>query len=171
MATRRAEEKRILTAAEHAAVEATHYPGLATLDRAALIDLARQLRDYHGKARDLARDRRRARRGKAEPRGAGAPPAEEGLLVKKQVFAGALKRVNARIETLDDAARREAIQAAMRDALARRQAAPVHHPGPGRTPRRGMVAVPSSRRTVRMDPREVGRVSQANKVAQAQRDG
>ena len=44
------------------------------------------------------------------------------------------------------------------------------HPGPGRTASDGMKAKVSKQRTVRMDPREIGRVSKATKVAQAKRD-
>ena len=45
-----------------------------------------------------------------------------------------------------------------------------HHPSAGRTASRGMRSVPNRGDTVQVDPREVGRVSQAVKVAQARHD-
>jgi hypothetical protein len=44
------------------------------------------------------------------------------------------------------------------------------HPSAGRTASTGMRSAPSTRPTVVMDPREIGRVSQATKVAEAKRD-
>jgi hypothetical protein len=58
----------------------------------------------------------------------------------------------------------------LRKALAKKNATPPHHPEPGRTASKGMQPKVSSRRTVKADPREIGRVSQAVKVAQAKRD-
>ena len=46
----------------------------------------------------------------------------------------------------------------------------VHHPSSEWTASTGMVSKPSARRTVSMDPREIGRVLKANKVTQAKRD-
>jgi hypothetical protein len=45
-----------------------------------------------------------------------------------------------------------------------------HHPSAGRTARRGMRSLPNQAGTVQVDPREVGRVSQFVKSAQAQRN-
>jgi hypothetical protein len=56
-------------------------------------------------------------------------------------------------------------------ALRMRQAArAARHPSAGNTASTGMHDHPSHERTVRMDPREIGRVSQATRVAQAHRD-
>ena len=46
-----------------------------------------------------------------------------------------------------------------------------HHPDAGRTAERGMRSLPNQGDTVRVDPREIGRVSQLVKSAQARRDG
>ena len=71
-------------------------PALGTLSRAELGALAFWLRGQHNRARDIVRHAVRVRRGKADgpaPEGVG----ERGMANKKQVFARALKRVNARL--------------------------------------------------------------------------
>ncbi len=163
-------EDRILTGAERDAVRQSRHPDLQALDRDAVLALARRLREYRDKARDMARDRRRAQRGKAEPRGATPPPAEEGLLVKKQVFAAAMKRVNSRIAVLEAEGRRGRSTEFLREALARKRAAPRHHPGSGRTSGRGMRPLDEKRRMTDVNPGQVGSVSQQVKNDQAARD-
>jgi hypothetical protein len=111
---------------------------------------------------------RRARRGKGEPRAAaGHDPA---LLRRKQVFAAALKRVNARIDVLHGEARRAYHAAALAEALERKRAARRHHPGAGASAGEGMRAKASGKRRTRMDPRAIGSISQATRTAQARRD-
>ncbi|QCI66795.1 hypothetical protein [Phreatobacter stygius] len=96
-----AAERRLLAEDEYEPVAASHYPALETAKRADLIELAGWLRERRAKASDIVRDRRRVRRGKAEPRGVAAEaPSELGQSAKKQVFARALRRVNARLERL-----------------------------------------------------------------------
>ena len=58
----------------------------------------------------------------------------------------------------------------LRAALERKRAAPVHHPDPGRTAGEGMRPKDSQEPTVQTDPREIGRVSQFVRDAQARRD-
>ncbi len=91
-----AAERRMLTAAEFEVVEGTHYPAICGLPKEELIGIARRVRGYRDKARDVTRHRRRERRGKAEPRGTTPAPSEAGTAMKKQIFASALKRVNSR---------------------------------------------------------------------------
>ena len=50
----------------------------------------------------------------------------------------------------------------MREALERRRNAPVHHPGSGWTASEGMQPQENPGDTVRVDPREVGRVSSSS---------
>ncbi len=58
-----------------------------------------------------------------------------------------------------------------RKALAMKQAAAKpRQPAPGRTASKGMQPKSSTQRSVKIDPREVGRVSKAGKAAQARRD-
>jgi hypothetical protein len=78
----------------------------------------------------------------------------------------ALKRVTAALRKLN----RPTMAQVLRKALDAKQAAVPQHPSPGRTASKGMQAKDSKQRSVRMDPREVGRASQATKVAQAKRD-
>jgi hypothetical protein len=166
-----AAERKLLAEDEYEPVARSHYPGIFGLARGELVELARWLRSRRSRSRDLVRARRRVRRGKAEPRGASAePPSERGLSAKKQVFARALRRVNSRIERLRAEEKRERAVAGLRAALERKRAAPVHHPGPGRTADEGMRPKESEEPTVRADPREIGRVSQFVRDAQARRD-
>jgi len=163
-------EDDILAGAEREAVRQSRHPELQSLEREAVLALARRLREYRDKARDIARDRRRAHRGKGDPRGAGPAPAEEGILLKKQVFAAALKRVNSRIAALQGNDRRARTTNVLRAALARKKAAPRHHPSPGATAGGGMHALDEKRQMTDVDPRQVGSVSQQVKNNQASRD-
>lgn len=166
-----ASERRLLTESEYQRIGQSHYPTLGTLPHQEALALARWLRGEHGRLRDIIRDRRRARRGKAGGTGIAAPEtSERGLAAKKQVFAHAIRRVNARLERFRAKARRARIKQGMEAALRRRRSASVHHPSAGFTPGQGMRPIDSTRGTVRVDPREVGRVSQFVRDAQARRD-
>ena len=166
-------ERRLLGEDEWEPVARSHYPILDSLTREEALDLARWLRERRARARGLIQRTTRVRRGKAEPRGATAPEphAERGLSGKKQVFSRALKRVNARLALFTAETRRAQALAGLRAALKARRAAPQHHPESGRTARLGMRSKPSGRRRTRVDPRQVGSVSQAGRDAQAARDG
>ncbi len=94
-----ATERRLLTEEELEPIRRSHFPLLEGLSQDEVRDLARWLRARRDRARDLMRDHRRAKRGKA-PGGAAPVDADRGLAAKKQVFAGALRRVNARLEAL-----------------------------------------------------------------------
>jgi hypothetical protein len=91
-------ERRLLAEDELDPIRRSHYPALAEWTPSELVELARFLRARRDRARDLIRDLRRARRGKG---GVGEGlSSERGLAAKKQVYARALKRVNARIQTM-----------------------------------------------------------------------
>ena len=166
-----AAERRMLTEAEFEAVGRTHYPDICGQPKEELIGVARRLRDYRDKARDITRHRRRERRGKAEPRGATPAPGEAGTSMKKQIFASALKRVNREIKRVEGAERRPTLVESARRALELKRANRVrHHPSAGPTASHGMRSLPAQGDTVRVDPREVGRVSQAVRAAQVRRD-
>jgi hypothetical protein len=99
-----ADERKLLAGNEYDGVARSHYPVLLELPREELVSLARWLREQRGKHRGTIEHRQRVRRGKAEPRSAAAETASErGLAAKKQVFARALRRVNARIDHLQRA--------------------------------------------------------------------
>ncbi|ONG52217.1 hypothetical protein BKE38_14945 [Pseudoroseomonas deserti] len=162
-------ERRLLTGQEFELVARSHYPALCSLERPALVELARRLRDYRGKARDVARERRRAQRGKAEPRGTNPEVAPEGLTRKKQVFASALKRVNKELSRQEATPETQGENA--RRALAMKRAARLHrHPASRRTARHGMNPVESQAVAGTIDPRQVGSVSQQGRDFQGKKD-
>jgi hypothetical protein len=167
MATSIAAERRLL-GNDFATVEQSHYPALEALSAEDALALARRLREQRDRLRGMVHANRRARRGKSEARATSGNDA--ALARRKQVFAAALKRVNHRLDILHGEARRAWHAAALREVLARKQAAATHRPDAGRTADAGMHAKPSRKRTVRTDPREIGRVSQFVKNAQAKRD-
>lgn len=166
-----AAERRLLAEDEIGQVIRSHYPELEGLQREELVGLARWLRSQHGRIRDTLRDRRRIHRGKAEPRGSATESAgERSMAEKKQAFARGLKRVNARLGLLRAEEKRARAAAALREALARRGQAAIHHPEAGATARGGMRALPSRRRRGIVSGGRIGSVSQAGRDAQAARD-
>lgn len=166
-----ATERKLLAEDELGPVQNSHYPALESLPHEDLVSLARWLRERHNRARDIIRGRRRVRRGKADPRGTATESASErGLAAKKQVFARGMKRVNAKLGLIAAEAKRARAAAAMEEALARRQSAPVHHPQGGATASGGMAARPREKRRGIITGGRVGSVSQAGRNAQAARD-
>ncbi|HEY7577414.1 MAG TPA: hypothetical protein VH855_07430 [Acetobacteraceae bacterium] len=164
-------ERRLLAEDELDPVRRSHYPDLEGWTHPELVELARFLRARRDRARDLISDLRRARRGKGGiGEGLGS---ERGLAAKKQVYARALKRVNARIaQTVAETKRRRALTA-MHAALARRQAADEHMPSGDRHHDRGnagMSSLPNRKPRPVIHGARIGSVSQAGRVAQAVRD-
>ncbi|PHK94231.1 hypothetical protein CR162_14415 [Pseudoroseomonas rhizosphaerae] len=165
-------ERRLLTEAEFGLVARSHYPDVCGMPKPELVEIARRLRAFRDKARDVGRGRRREMRGKAEPRGAAPARDESGLSLKKQVFASALKRVNKEIGRHDAALRRPAQGEIARRALEMKQARRLrHHPSAGCTARTGMRPMGHDGATAGVDPRQAGSVSQATRDSQARRDG
>jgi hypothetical protein len=163
-------ERRILTQAEFEAVELTHHPAVGSLSREQLVDLVRRLREHRAKARDVAQQQRREMRGKAEPRGARPARDNTGTAIKETIFAGALKRAKRELRRLEGAGDETQAEIARRALELKRANRKRNYPSAGRTAGQGMRPVPSDRPTVTADPREVGRVSQFVKAAQARRD-
>ena len=164
-------ERRILSYDEHEIILRTHHPEIydAALDD--LKALRERLREMRDKERTLARENRRAVRGKGAQRGASFPGTAERPLQRKQVFAAALKRVSKEIGRMHKLEARTAHIEAARRALAMRRAAQFStRPPTGDTPSEGMRALPSRRRRTRVPPAKIGSVSQATKNAQARRD-
>ena len=143
-----ATERRRLAEDELEPIRRSHFPLLQELPRGEAQGLARWLRARRGRARDLVREHRRSARGKAA-RAAAPPPlpdADRGLAAKKQVFAGALKRLNARLDALLAAERRDRNLARFREALARRGAETPAHPAAGPTRHAGRGRYPAASR-------------------------
>jgi hypothetical protein len=164
-------ERSILSYDEHEIILRTHHPEIydAALDD--LKALRQRLREMRNKERTLARENRRAVRGKGAQRGASFPGTAEHPLQRKQVFAAALKRVNREIDRMEKLEARTAHVEAARRALAMRRAAQFPpRPPAGDTPSEGMRPLPSQRRRTRVPPARIGSVSQATKNAQAVRD-
>jgi hypothetical protein len=172
MSTGVAAERRLLAEDEYEPVARSHYPALRSLAREDLTQLARWLRSRRNRACDIIRERRRSYQGRVPPPG-GAPevPSEQrGMSAKKQVFARALRRVNAQIGRLLAAEAREQNLGRLRAALERRRAAPVHHRASDRTARQGMRPHENLTDMVQVEPGQIGPVSQAGRDAQARRD-
>jgi hypothetical protein len=170
MATTRREERTLLGEAGYALIAQTHYPEIETLPADELRSIAARLRAEHGRVRDLLREGRRARRGKGDARAASGAEADRATR-RKQVYAAALKRVNRRFADLAHERLRAEHRAKLKAALARRQAMQAAHPGSGRTAREGMRASGNTKGHRGVNPGRIGSVSQANKSAQARRDG
>jgi hypothetical protein len=164
-------EKRMLTASEFEIVERTHYPAIFGLSREALTESLELLRDFRKKAHDRAKQQRREMRGKSEPRGIAAASDNSGTERKREIFAGALKRVNRELSRIRKAESGNKQSEYARRALElKRENRVRHHPSSDRTVNRSMTMVENPNATVTVDPREIGRVSQAVKVGQARRD-
>ena len=171
MSTSIADERRLLAADEYEPVVRSHYPALSGLNREELIDLVRWLRERRAKFRGQVERRRRAQRGKAEPHAAAAgESSERGIAAKKQVFARALKRANARLDRMLAEEKRIAMGARMAEALTRKRAARVHHPATGRRAGSGAQPIENPRGADIVPGSAVGSISQATRVAQARRD-
>ena len=160
------DEARLLSAAEREAVDLTRHPAVTSLSRDELQALAKRLRDARDRARDIGRQQRREMRGKAEPRGTTPARDNTGTVGKAEAIALALRRISHQLrrdrlgETSEPDANRPTrgpprTRAASKGGLKSLKAAPKK---PGSPPK------------LRVDPREIGRVSQAGKRAQARRD-
>lgn len=172
MSVRISTERRMLRDAEFETVARTHYPDIFNLSGDELAELVSRVRNYRNRARDIARQQRREMRGKAEPRGTRPATDNTGTSIKKQILSNALKRLNREAGRRAVEERRASQSEIARRALALKRANRVrHHPSAGRTASQGMQPIPSQAPTVETDPREIGRVSQFVRDAQARRDG
>jgi hypothetical protein len=164
-------ERSILSHDEHELILRSHHPEIYDAGLDDLKALRQLLRDMRDKERTLARENRRAARGKGASRGGSFPGTSEHPLQRKQVFAAALKRVSKEIGRMQKLDAQTAHIEAARRALAMRRAAQFpSHPPAGGVARDGMRASPSDRRRTRVSPARIGRISQATKNAQAARD-
>jgi hypothetical protein len=159
-------DDRLLNVAERDLVAQTRPPIADGMTKEQLQALGKRLREARDRSRRIASQQQREIRGKTGPRGAAPARDNTGSEAKTEVLVEALKRVTAALRKLN----RPTAAQVLRKALAAKQAAVPHHPGSGPTASKGMQAKVSKQRSVRMDPREVGRVSRANKIAQAKRD-
>ncbi|WP_428489990.1 hypothetical protein [Rhodopila sp.] len=160
-------EDRLLSVAEREMVDQTRTPGVATLSKDQLQALGKRLRNARDRARRIGRQQSREISGKGKPRGATPARDNTGTGAKAQALVDALQRVTAALRKLNAPTQAEV----MRKAVERkRTATTTQHPASGRSANKGMAPKVSGRPTVKSDPREIGRVSQAVKVAQRKRD-
>jgi hypothetical protein len=164
-------ERSLLSHEEYETIRLTHHPAIYDVEVAELEAMRPRLRKMRDKERTLGRQKRREGRGKAEARGTSFPGTAEHASERKQAFAAALKRVNTELRRLHNLAARTANVEAARKALALHRAANfMTYPPAGATANEGMVPMASRRRRKIIARAEIGRVSQATKVAQAVRD-
>jgi hypothetical protein len=144
-------ERSTLSYDEHEIVLRSHHPEIYDASLDDLKSLRQRLREMRDKECTLAREKRRAVRGKGAQRGASFLGTAEHPLQRKQVFAAALKRVSKEIRRLHKLEARTAHVEAARRALAMRRAAQFPaRPPTGDTPSEGMRPLPSRRRRTRV---------------------
>ena len=160
------DDDRLLNMAERELVVQTRPPIADGLTKEQLQAIGKRLREARDRSRRIASQQQREMRGKTGPRGAAPARDNAGSEAKTAVLVEALKRVTAALRKLN----RPTPTQVLRKALEAKQAAEPQHPSAGPTASKGMRATVSKQRSVRVDPREVGRVTKANKVAQAKRD-
>jgi hypothetical protein len=166
-------ENRLLNASELATVSTTRSPAIKQLSMEQLRALVRRLRQAHGRAKDISARQRREMRGKVKPRGAKRVQDNTGSVAKAQVLYAAIQRVDGELSRRKDINARTPSQAELsRRALEQKLSSQIkQHPKAGRSASEGMR--PKKRQKpikVGTTRREVGRVSQAGKVAQARKD-
>ena len=169
MATSQREERELLGHDAFSLIAPTHQPAIAALPPDELRTLATRLRAEHARLRDLIREGKRAKRGKGDARAAANVEAGKATR-QKQVYAAALKRVNSRFDELTQERRREEHRAALKSALARRQALRAQHPSPGFGASAGMQSKANVKGRKHVHGARVGSVSAQNKRSQARRD-
>jgi hypothetical protein len=171
MSIQRNTEATLLNKQELADVNTSHYPNLLDVSRSDLIGLLKRLREQRDRAQTISRNQHREIRGKAKARGAVPARDNVGTVQKAQVLAQAVKRVNKEITRYDEAPHLPTSAERVHKIFEMRQAArATQHPSAGWTSGRGMKSKPNKQPTVQSDRREIGRVSQSIKVAQAKRD-
>ena len=171
-------QERLLRLSERELVEMTVPPAITGLSRDALRALAGRLREARDRARGIARQQQREMRGKAPPRGAQPARDSLGTEAKAEVLVAALKRVTQALRppaapTKGAPGKRAPTQAeAFAQGAGHEERRPCRSPpGAGQTASTGMQPKVNTKPTVQVDPREIGRVSQAVKAAQARRGG
>jgi hypothetical protein len=166
-------EARLLNAAELDIVNASRRPDIEQLSVEQLIVVAQRLRRARDRAKDISARQKREMRGKANPRGTKPTQDNTGTLAKAQVLRDAIERVEVELSRRENMTTATPTQVELsRHALELKLShqAPTH-PDSGRSASEGMR--PKERqKPLRIGPSkgQVGRVSQAGKVAQARKD-
>jgi hypothetical protein len=166
-------ENRLLDASELEIVGATRSPSIEQLSMEQLKALAHRLRRAHGRAKDISERQQREMRGKVDPRGAKRAQDNAGYTAKVHVLFEAIQRVDGELSRREENNTGSHSQAELsRHALELKLSSQtIQHPDSGRSASAGMRPIerqePFQIGTTR---KEIGRVSQAGKVAQARKD-
>lgn len=165
------DEARFMKQDELELLAQSHNPALLDADAKDLTAARVRIRDMLAKERGLVRSMRRSIRGKADARGGSFPGHVDKPARRKQVLAGALKRLNKELARRQAVAAREATRDAARRALAMKaESGDGDRPATGRTAGKGMRSVTSDKRRTTVPPAKVGSVSQQTKNRQAAKD-
>ena len=172
MSAKAESEARLLSAAELEIVNATRNPEIGQLSSEELKSVGRRLRQAHSRAKDIGARQQREMRGK-DPHGTKPAQDNTGTMAKVQVLFEAIQRLDAELSRREEADTAQPSQAALsRHALELKLSGQTeHHPDAGRSASEGKQM--KERRTpakIGTTKKEIGRVSQANKVAQARKD-
>lgn len=171
MATSRKHQARALSADERDLVEKTHHPALQELSDQELAQLTALVRERRDRAQTEAFRQRREMRGKAEAKGARPAAGNTGTVLKGDVLAKAMRRLNAETERRRSLIANTALIASAQKALEMKQAHEMLEPNfNSRTARNGMRSTPNLRAPDLVRPGERGRLRKANAVSQARRD-
>lgn len=166
-------DARLLNATELEIVNATRSPEIGQQSSEQLKSVGRRLRQAHDRAKDIGAHQKREMRGKADPRGAKTVQDNSGTMAKVQLLLEAIQRLDAELSRREEANTPKSTQAELsRRALELKSGSRAEqHPNPGRSASEGMQ--PKKRQKppkVGTSRKEIGRVSQAGKVAQARKD-
>lgn len=172
-ATAKKSDNRLFRAAELQMVSATRSPAAAELSATELKTLLRRLRQAHDRAKDIGARQQREMRGKAAPRGTRRVRDNTGTKAKAQALADAMQRVDKELSRREQAKKKPTQAELSRRALEKKLQNQTKKPYPdvGRSASAGMR--PKQRKKpvkIGTSRKEIGRVSQANKVAQARKD-
>ena len=169
-------ETRLLSASEREDVELTRHPAILALPRPALQALATRLREARDRATRTAHQQRREMRGKAEPRGAAPARDNTGTRGKEEAITLALRRIGAHLRRPGATDPPQPVSARpKKKAVSPPVSRPAQPKTAGKQPKttgkmtKSLIKKGGGPKT-RIDPRKIGRVSQAGKVAQARRD-
>jgi len=164
-------ERSLVSHNEFETLSKTHQPALSEIDDRTLASLQKSIRDLRAKERTLVREIRRGMSGRKEARGGSFPGNAERPARRKQVFAGALKRLNGELTRRRAHEARRVMKASLEQSLERKRKAQTERfPAPGRTADEGLKVKESKRSRKVLDPANVGRASATTKVAQAKKD-
>jgi hypothetical protein len=173
MSVKSESENRFLDVSEAEMVSVTRSPEIEQQSMEQLKALSRRLRQAHGRAKDISTHQQREIRGKGDLRGAKRVQDNTGSLEKVRVLFEAIQRVDGELSRREEIKMGTPSQAELsRHALELKMSSQTgEHPDPGRLASEGMH--PKKRKElfkVGTTRKEIGRVSQAGKVAQARRD-